>query len=185
MKRITTILKKNNSKDLKTNIAKLVLLIGLFFGSNLKAQTISSTTYPSTASTGVSLATYTSLGTLINTGQDDTNSTITNIGFDFWFNGVRYTQFGVSTNGHIKLGSVLTTTHFTNSLTDASESPTIAPFWDDITTGSDGYVKYGLNGTAPNRTLVVEWKTNLYVQTTAVTSPQIWWPAAPNGAKSK
>ena len=38
-----------------------------------------------------------------------------------------------------------------------SKAPKIAPYWDDLCTGSDGKVHYKLVGTAPNRKLVVEW----------------------------
>ncbi|PWA03963.1 beta strand repeat-containing protein, partial [Flavobacterium psychrotolerans] len=148
----------------------LFLILFVSVCSKVNAQTISATTYSLTATTGVSLNTYTSLGTLLNTGRDDNNSAIANIGFDFWFNGTRYTQFGVNTNGHLKLGSVLTSTHFTNNLADGAEDPKMAPYWEDLTTGSNGYVRYGLNGTAPNRTLVVEWKTNLYTSGASVSS---------------
>ncbi|CAM2858825.1 T9SS sorting signal type C domain-containing protein [Flavobacterium frigoris] len=150
----------------KLHIQKLLILIViLFFGEKSFAQTISSTTYPRTVSSGASLVSYTSLGTLIGSGRDDTNSSLANIGFDFWFNGVRYTEFGVSANGYLSLGSAPSATgtlSYINNLSNGADVPKIASFWSDLTTGSDGYVRYGLNGTAPNRTLVVEWKTNLY-----------------------
>ncbi len=142
----------------------MVLFVYLSTNSS-KAQTFNASTNPSISTSGVALANYVSLGTLISNGQDDTNSSLTNIGFDFWFNGTLYTQFGVSANGYIKLGSTPTATGtatYTNNLANGADVPKIAPFWDDLTTGSDGYVKYGINGIAPNRTLVVEWKTNLY-----------------------
>lgn len=150
----------------KLHIQKiLILIVILFFGEKSFAQTISSTTYPRTVSSGVSLVSYTSLSTLIGSGRDDTNSSLANIGFDFWFNGVRYTEFGVSANGYLSLGSAPNatgTSSYVNNLSNGNDVPKIAPFWSDLTTGSDGYVRYGLSGTAPNRTLVVEWRTNLY-----------------------
>ena len=159
-------------KYLEKNFILLLYILILFLLLTGKAigQTINSTTYPLVSSTGVGLASYTSLGTLVSSGNDDTNSSLTNIGFDFWFNGVRYTQFGVNTNGHLKLGSVVTNINYINNLAKWTENPKIAPYWDDLTTGSDGYVKYGLIGSAPNRRLVVEWKANVYVNNATVSN---------------
>ncbi len=35
--------------------------------------------------------------------------------------------------------------------------PKVAPFWDDLATGTNGNVTYVVNGTAPNRIFVVNW----------------------------
>lgn len=160
------------NKYLEKNFILLfyILILFLLLTGKVIGQNISSTTYPLVSSTGVGLASYTSLGTLVSSGNDDTNSSLTNIGFDFWFNGVRYTQFGVNTNGHLKLGSVVTNINYINNLANGTENPKIAPYWDDLTTGSDGYVKYGLIGSAPNRRLVVEWKANVYVNNATVSN---------------
>jgi hypothetical protein len=160
------------NKYLEKNFILLFYILILFLLLTGKAigQTISSTTYPMVSSTGVGLVSYTSMGTLVSSGNDDTNSSLTNIGFDFWFNGVRYTQFGVNSNGHLKLGSTVTSINYINNLANGTENPKIAPYWDDLTTGSDGYVKYGLVGSAPNRRLVVEWKTNVYVNNATVSN---------------
>ena len=159
-------------KYLEKNFILLLYILILFLLLTGRAidQTINSTTYPLVSSTGVGLASYTSLGTLVSSGNDDTNSSLTNIGFDFWFNGVRYTQFGVNSNGHLKLGSTVTSINYINNLANGTENPKIAPYWDDLTTGSDGYVKYGLIGSAPNRRLVVEWKANVYVNNATVSN---------------
>jgi len=160
------------NKYLEKNFILLfyILILFLLLTGKMIGQNISSTTYPLESSTGASLTSFTSLGTLVGSGNDDTNSSLTNIGFDFWFNGVRYTQFGVNSNGHLKLGSTVTSINYINNLANGTENPKIAPYWDDLTTGSDGYVKYGLVGSAPNRRLVVEWKTNVYVNNATVSN---------------
>lgn len=106
--------------------------------------------------------------------QDDNRSDFTDIGFDFWYNGVRYTQFSVSTNGFIDFststddgGPVADAFGYLNSaFTDNnlanSTNPAIAPFYDDLMAqgGTDALgngIKYQLTGAAPNRTLTVEW----------------------------
>jgi hypothetical protein len=161
---------KNTSLPLKPSRTIRLLLMVLFvyiFSNVASAQSISATTYPVSSTAGVGLVPYTSLGTLIgqNSSDDDRNSGLANIGFNFWFNGSTYTQFGVSENGYLRLGTAPTAagSTYTNNLSNGADSPKIAPFWDDLTMGTDGYVRYGLNGTAPNRTLVVEWKSNLWV----------------------
>ncbi|MGV3459402.1 MAG: fibronectin type III domain-containing protein [Flavobacterium sp.] len=112
-------------------------------------------TYNSIASTGTGLTGFTSL--------DDATSTSTGIGFNFFYKGTTYTNFSVNTNGFISLGSnTLPSQTYTNSLT--SNTNIIAPFWDDLyVTGSvptsqvGNYIKYKLDGSAPNRVLTVEW----------------------------
>jgi hypothetical protein len=149
------------NKYLEKNFILLFYILILFLLLTGKAigQTISSTTYPMVSSTGVGLVSYTSMGTLVSSGNDDTNSSVTN-----------NTQFGVNSNGHLKLGSTVTNINYINNLANGTENPKIAPYWDDLTTGSDGYVKYGLVGSAPNRRLVVEWKTNVYVNNATVSN---------------
>jgi hypothetical protein len=167
---MTQIVKFFKDKLLKNRISILFLALSLANGSQVIGQTISATTHPMTASTGVDLNAYTSIETLISSGNDNINSGLANIGFDFWYNGNRYTQFCVNTNGNLRLGALITRTHTVNNLADGILSPKIAPYWDNLTTGSNGYVKYGVNGTAPNRTLVVEWKTNVYANSASLTS---------------
>ncbi len=106
--------------------------------------------------------------------QDDNRSDFTNIGFDFWYNGIRYTQFCVSTNGYLDFSSSTNNggpvanafgfdnTAFTNANTANSTNPAIAPFYDDLTTqgGVDPLgtsIKYYFSGSASSRTLTIEW----------------------------
>lgn len=109
-------------------------------------------TYSSIASTGTGLTGFSSV--------DDGASSLTNIGFSFFYKGTNYTQFSATTNGIVTLGT--TNTAYINSF--SSNTNVIAPFWDDLyVTGSVSssqvgtYIKYKLDGTAPNRVLTVEW----------------------------
>src|SRR6185503_607595 len=74
-------------------------------------------TYPFTNFSAIALEDMSS-GTaqLVAANQEDTASSVTNIGFDFWFDGVRQTQFSVNANGLLKLGSGAVTTLPTNDL---------------------------------------------------------------------
>jgi GEVED domain/Ig-like domain CHU_C associated/Secretion system C-terminal sorting domain len=102
-------------------------------------------------------------GTLVGAGAigDDVGVGNLPIGFSFNYNGTAQTVFGVSSNGLILLGN--TTPAITglsgNSL--ATNANVIAPLWDDNNT-TGGSVIYATTGTAPNRTLTVQW-TDMHV----------------------
>ena len=94
---------------------------------------------------------------LVAPSTDDNNSILSNIGFDYWFDGVRFTQFGVNGNGFARLGLAPTGTSFTNSIATTTNAPKIMPFWDDLCVGTNGKVHFKTIGSAPNRKLVVEF----------------------------
>lgn len=116
-------------------------------------------------STGTGAPTDMSSGTttIIGPSVDDGSSGIQNIGFTFRFANLDYTQYSVSSNGAMRLGSTVVTTSFTNNLT--ATLPMIASFFEDMHTGvydGNGYVKAKVTGTAPNRVLTIEWRTRAY-----------------------
>ena len=98
------------------------------------------------------------VGTASTATGDDGIQNLVPIGFSFNFDGVAYTDFGISTNGWIKMGTVaIGGGSWTNALGNtAVHRPLIAPFWDDhnLSTGS---IQYSLSGTAPNQILEVGW----------------------------
>jgi hypothetical protein len=119
---------------------------------------IAATTYAFSTQNGVALEDMSSgTTTVIAADTDDSNSLLQNIGFDFWYDGVRFTTFGVNGNGFAKLGSVITATGFFNDLDTTTEAPKIAVLWDDLCVGTAGSVRYKTIGSAPNRKLIVEW----------------------------
>jgi len=95
--------------------------------------------------------------TLVVASSDDNNSVLADIGFDYWFDGVRATQFGVNGNGFARLGSVPTGASFTNSIATTTNAPKIMPFWDDLCVGTTGKVHSKTIGSAPNRKLIIEF----------------------------
>ena len=120
---------------------------------------ITVTSYPFSNSAGVALEDMsTGTTTLVAAASDDGNSTLNNIGFDFWYDGVRFTGFGANANGFIRMGLAPTGTSFTNSLASTTEAPKICAYWDDIWVGTNGKVHFKTVGSAPNRKLVVEWQ---------------------------
>jgi hypothetical protein len=120
---------------------------------------VTATSYPFTATTGVALEDM-STGTtqLVAASLDDTASAVTNIGFDYWYDGVRTTQFSANANGLLRLGATAVSTGFTNSLGSTTDAPKIGAYWDDQCTGANGKVHFKVTGSAPNRKLIVEWQ---------------------------
>ncbi|MDT5156998.1 MAG: hypothetical protein QOH51_1355 [Acidobacteriota bacterium] len=120
---------------------------------------VTATSYPFAATTGVALEDM-STGTtqLVAASQDDTASAVNNIGFDYWYDGVRLTQFSANANGLMRLGGTAVSTGFTNSLGSTTDAPKIGAYWDDQCTGTNGKVHFKLMGSAPNRKLIVEWQ---------------------------
>ena len=85
---------------------------------------------------------------LIFSANDDVASSVQNIGFPFYFGGVTYTQFSVNSNGLMRLGSVVVSNSASNLLTGASDFPKICPYWDDLSTGTNGIVHFKSTGTS-------------------------------------
>ncbi|HNY01363.1 MAG TPA: BNR-repeat neuraminidase N-terminal domain-containing protein, partial [Bacteroidales bacterium] len=95
---------------------------------------------------------------LVAAGVDDSPaSPVTSIGFTFTFMGVPYTQFSVNANGLIRLGGTQVGTSANTQIGGTATTPYISAFSLDMKTGTSGKVHYKVNGTAPNRTLVIEW----------------------------
>jgi hypothetical protein len=165
------------------------LIAILISGISLKGQSLANygnirntgITYTSIASTGTSFNSWRNIGAF---SQDDNRSDFTNIGFDFWYNGLRYTQFCVSSNGFIDFSAStddgggqpddfgFDNNAFTNSNLANSTNPAIAPFYDDLTAQGGvnalgNSIKYQLSGSAPNRTLTIEWINMAVYQNTS------------------
>ncbi|MCX8081455.1 MAG: PKD domain-containing protein [Bacteroidia bacterium] len=109
--------------------------------------------------------------------QDDNRSFFVDIGFDFWYNGQRYTQLSVSTNGFVDFSSDpdngdnnpddfgYDNSAFTNATLAQSTRPALAVLYDDLmsqgsTSPLGSCIRTRLSGSAPNRTFTVEW-TNM------------------------
>lgn len=104
-------------------------------------------------SNAVDLSTSTQL---VASTSDDVVSASTNIGFNFTFFGTTYTAFTASSNGGIRLGGTIGTTTIGTSF-PVSAQAILAPYLGDIRTSTTGKVHYKLIGTAPNRSLVIEF----------------------------
>ncbi|MFN8242798.1 MAG: PKD-like domain-containing protein [Ferruginibacter sp.] len=110
---------------------------------------------------------------LVAASTDDGASAVTNIGFDFWFMGTRYTQFSVNSNGLMQLGSTAVGTSTNVQIGGTATTAYISAFSFDQKTGSAGKVHYKLIGTAPNRQLVIEW-LNMAIGWNATTTDDVY-----------
>jgi hypothetical protein len=97
---------------------------------------------------------------IVGPGLDASTGTgITNIGFTFIFMGNVFTQFSVQEDGILQLGSTLVPTNTYTINGGSLTSPRLSAFNADFRTGTTtGKIHYKLIGTAPNRTLIVEFK---------------------------
>jgi hypothetical protein len=91
---------------------------------------------------------------------DDTASALTNIGFDFYFQGARFAQFSINENGVLRLGATAQAGSPYKPLAQAGLSIITAYGADQRTHAGDGKVHFKVIGSAPNRTLVIEWLNN-------------------------
>lgn len=117
------------------------------------------TAYAFVSSTGASLDPMTGATTIMSSGIDNTASAVTTFsgGFVFPYDGVNYTQFTLSDNGVFKLGSTAVSTTQYGSITGSAAL--LSPFGCDMGTGGNGGISYVMNGSAPNRIFVVDYKT--------------------------
>lgn len=156
----------------------LAALLFLFLGNGVARADLSSYSFGASTGSGYDMSSATQL-----LGPDnDDEGAVANIGFTFYLEGVPYTQFSVTSNGLMGLGSTQVSTCWENRLTATSGGcfggysytfgsgiPQIAAFWDDMYTASingngdpfDGGIYYAVSGTAPHRVLVVEYRNML------------------------
>ncbi|MEW5740581.1 MAG: lamin tail domain-containing protein [Myxococcota bacterium] len=81
-------------------------------------------------------------------------------GFVFPFVTSRVSTFTASTNGALVLGSgAAGNTNVDIGATGYAGAALLAPFWDDLDLGSDGEVKYFLDGAQFPRKLIVQWNS--------------------------
>ena len=162
----------------------LLCMTSMLLGQSMGNYTVSgptSITYNSIEYTGNAFPAWRN-NTIGNSTEDDNRSVAVPIGFDFWYNGTRYTQFSVSTNGFMDFSSAtydggpgtgirqlwpygpydqdLSSSARTGGL--GGTALAIAPFYYDLTTQGEidplgGSIKYQVTGTSPNRILTVEW----------------------------
>ncbi len=115
--------------------------------------------YAFTTATNASLTDMSSGTTqLVAADQDDTASAVTNIGFDFYFQGAQFSQFSANSNGLLRLGGTVVQGSSPYKPLAQASIPLITPYGaDQRTVASTGKVHFKVTGAAPNRVLIVEW----------------------------
>jgi uncharacterized repeat protein (TIGR01451 family) len=103
--------------------------------------------------------TYTEItgGTQVTTSCDDTSFGTYSIGFNFIYDGVAYTTFGIQCNGFIALGA-FPSNSYTPISSGLTKNVIVGMGSDQQTNTSDSEIRYQVLGSAPNRVLVVQYK---------------------------
>jgi hypothetical protein len=92
---------------------------------------------------------------LVAASSDATVSSVTNIGFNYYFMGNVYSQFTTSADGILGLGSIAVSGTALSG--GSTTTPRISALSGDLYVSSSGKVHFKLIGSAPNRCLVIEW----------------------------
>lgn len=114
--------------------------------------------------------------------QDDTNSNVIALPFTFDFYGINYNQIVVSTNGYIDFRYTTANQYsqwsFSQSVPNVSfpiKNSILGCYQDLYNNNSQGFITYGIYGTAPYRKFVVVFNNNAHYScsTTAFSSFQM------------
>lgn len=95
--------------------------------------------------------------TLVAADQDDVASSVTLLGFDFYFMGVRQDRFSVNSNGTLRFGATGVGNTLYDPLAQAGQSLVTAYGADQRTHVGNGKVHFKVTGAAPNRVAIIEW----------------------------
>ncbi|MEO5642302.1 MAG: PKD domain-containing protein [Bacteroidia bacterium] len=176
-------MKKLRATSLHLTVSCVFTLLCFF---HVRAQS-SIANYTVTRATGVTFSSTLPVGlpanSWRNTGafiDDDNRSFPFDIGFDFWYDGTRFTDICVSTNGYVDFstsnadGGPTTGPYGYGNAQFSTANGTLAalaPFYDDMTTygGNDPlgtWIRSAESGIAPFRVLTVEWGNMAVYQNT-------------------
>lgn len=145
----------------KKNQPRLLLVFGTFL-SIILSSAFNASAQVSAYSFSQSVGTYSAItgGTSLSSGaaMDDANFTSQPIGFTFNYNGINFTTFSVNENGYIRFATSVGNSYSVISATAANTMNTVAAANDDLGgLSASSNLRFETIGTAPNRTLVVQW----------------------------
>src|ERR1051325_400775 len=126
----------------------------------LRAQANAANYTFSTTTTGSLTNMSSGTTTLLNANVDDTASPVTQLGFDFFYMGVRQAQFSINENGVVRLGAAAQAGSPYKPLAQAALPIITAYGADQRTHAGDGKVHFKTTGAAPNRVATIEWLNN-------------------------
>jgi len=132
-----------------------ILLVFIFaLGNKGKAQ--SASTYVFSASSGT--FSYLSGGTSVSILSDDATSSAIPIGFTFNYCGTGYSQLKACSNGWLTFNTGVTSSAWSNSLTNMNTiKPALMPWFDDME-GYFGTASYATTGAVGSRVFTFEYK---------------------------
>ncbi len=123
-----------------------------------EAPTVASNYAFATATNGSLTDMSTATTQLVAANIDDAPaSAITNIGFDFIFQGSTYSQFSVNANGALRFGPAAVPGGTPYQPLAVAGQAKLTAYGADQSTSATGRVHFRIDGTAPNRVLVIEW----------------------------
>lgn len=172
---------------------KICFCIILLFGFDYFSYAQQANNYAFSTNRSSSLIALTSPTILIGNGAVNTSSSVTPIGFEFWFMGSRFTTFSINTNGAIQLGStVILSAGNAYNIPNASRIVAFSAGERNATTGAvigdwrvspnGGVIHFQRFGNAPARTLVIECRNmnvNFLSTTNDATFQIILYESAP------
>ena len=127
------------------------MVIAFAFESNAQASY-----YNFSETTGNTFSSISATGTAL--AFTDDSKQLVDLGFSLTYNSADYTQVSVSSNGYLRMGDVPASNAFN---TIAGTTPNylnlIGLFWDDLNPSTGGTIYYEIQGTAPNRTFILEY----------------------------
>jgi hypothetical protein len=163
-------------KKVKNFLLFFVSLIAFTSISQVSNYTFSTTTGTYTDITGATSLAAASGSSLVNSIDDYVYTVTPSPSFSFYFNGVAYSTFYVSSNGFITFGSTATTTNYTPISSAATYAGSVSAFGKDINAAykssgiTNGSLSWVVTGTAPNRTLTFQWKNFREAANTSTTN---------------
>lgn len=153
---------------MKKIILPLLLFISISSFAQLNYQAVNASnaagTYTDLAATGTAITTNFGGGAMT---FDDDNSSAQNIGFNFTYNSITFTQFVLNTNGFIILGSAAPSANnifystFNGTVggcVQAADNNLIYVFNHDLQGGASPEFRVATSGSAPNRVCTVQYK---------------------------
>jgi hypothetical protein len=102
--------------------------------------------------------------TLIGAGRDDQTTRKQNLGFTFRLGGKRFTHFEADTNGWMRFAGKWSGSYNNARAFDANSGVALFPWWADLKTAVDGYVRTWITGQSGSMLRVVEWRIWPYYQ---------------------
>ena len=144
----------------------MLLLVALCVPWVTQSQSLSDYTFATNTDASAWVTLSSSATELTTIYDDDAATSVMNIGFSFQFCGMNYTQWSCNSNGRVALGPVAVDNWWVNPFTASNITnsrnvfPLIAALgMDNTLEGTGVWVKYEVVGTAPNRVLVIEYRT--------------------------